>query len=76
MALLTNLYEAKVNSSLQVASVPNIGLLKNLGVRCGTNVTVQNRYSLGGPVLLRVEDTYSVAIGKDVATQIAVKEIS
>ena len=75
MNLITNLYDAKRNGSFQVASVPNIGLLQNLGLRAGTKVRVQNRYSLGGPVLLRVEDTYSVAIGKDIATQIAVEEV-
>jgi Fe2+ transport system protein FeoA len=75
MNTITNLYEAERNHKFQVASVPNVGLLKNLGVRNGTKVTVQNRYSLGGPVLLRVEDAYSVAIGKDIATQIAVKEV-
>ena len=75
MKLITNLYDAKRNSSFKVASVPNIGLLQSLGLRAGTMVKVQNRYSLGGPVLLRVEDTYSVAIGKDIATQIAVEEV-
>jgi Fe2+ transport system protein FeoA len=75
MNTITNLYEAEQNHKFQVASVPNVGLLKNLGVRNGTKVIVQNRYALGGPVLLRVEDAYSVAIGKDIATQIAVKEV-
>jgi Fe2+ transport system protein FeoA len=75
MGLFTNLYEAKRNRILQVASIPNIGLLQNLGLRNGTKITVQNRYSLGGPVLLRVEDAYSIAIGKDIATQIAVQEV-
>ena len=72
---ITNLYEAKGNRIFRVDSVPNIGLLKNLGLRVGTQVTVQSRYSFGGPVLLRVENTFAVAIGKDIATQIAVKEV-
>jgi len=71
--LLTNLYEAKIDEALEVVSVPNIRLLKSLGVRCGTRLAVQNRYTFGGPVLLKVEGAYSVAIGKDIATQIAVK---
>ena len=71
-----NLYEAKKNGSFTVASVPNIGLLQSLGLRVNTQVTVQGRYAFGGPVLLRVEDAFAVAIGKDFATQIAVKELA
>jgi Fe2+ transport system protein FeoA len=76
MNTLTNLYETKRNGTFRVMSVPGIGLLKNLGLRKGTKVTVKNRYSLGGPVLLWVEDAFSVAIGKDIATQIAVVEVA
>jgi len=70
-----NLYSAKKTGTFQVVSVPDIGLLENLGLRTGTQVTLQNRYSLGGPVLLRVEDAYSVALGKDIAKQITVQEV-
>jgi len=72
----SNLYEAKnKGKTFQVTSVPNIGLLKNMGLRTGVNITVQNRYALGGPVLLRVEGAYSVALGKDIAKQISIKEV-
>jgi len=71
-----SLYEAKKAGTFQVASVPKIGLLENMGLRIGTKVTVQNRYALGGPVLLIVEGVYSIAIGKDIAQQIAVKEVA
>ena len=40
----------------------------------GTEVTVKNRYALGGPVLLRVEGAYDLALGKDIARQITVKD--
>jgi len=70
-----NLYNAKKNDKLMLISAPDICLLNSLGLRAGTKVTVQNRYALGGPVLLRVEDTYSVAIGKDIAKQIGVTSI-
>jgi len=75
MAMAVNLYEAKKNSILQVTSIPNVRLLQSLGLRCGTQIIIQGRYSFGGPVVLRVEDTYSIAIGKDIATQIAVKQV-
>ena len=71
-----SLYEAKKNSCFQVESMPEIGLLKNIGLRVGAMVTIQNRYALGGPVLLRVEDAFVVALGKDIATQIAVREVA
>ena len=70
-----NLYEANKAGIFKVASVPDIVLLENLGLRVGTQVKIQNRYALGGPVLLRVEDSYSVAVGKDIAGQITVQEI-
>jgi len=76
MALATNLYEAKKNSTFQVDSTPEIGLLESLGLRAGTQITVQNRYALGGPVLLRVEGAYSIAVGKDIAKQIAVRALA
>lgn len=74
--VVINLYEAGKGNSYLVDSVPKIGLLENLGLRVGTQVTVQSRYALGGPVLLRVEDTFAVAIGKDIATQIAVRKVT
>ena len=70
-----NLYQAKKCGNFLVASVPQIPLLESMGLRIGTQVTLQNRYALGGPVLLRVEGAYSVALGKDIAQQIAVKEV-
>ena len=71
----TTLYDAKKSGLFTVLSVPDIGLLENLGVREGARISLQNRYALGGPVLLRVEDAYSVALGKDIAKQITVREV-
>lgn len=73
---LMSLYEAKKLGSFQVASVPGIQLLENMGLRVGTKITLENRYTMGGPVLLKVEDAYVLAIGKDIAQQIAVRETS
>ncbi|MCL2212345.1 MAG: ferrous iron transport protein A [Oscillospiraceae bacterium] len=70
-----NLYKTNKNSIFRIVSVPRIELLESLGLRVGTLVEVQNRYALGGPVLLRVEERYSVAVGKDIAAQIAVTEV-
>ena len=71
-----SLYEARKQGVFQVASVPQIQLLENMGLRTGTQITVQNRYKLGGPVLLLVENSYNIALGKDIAQQITVKEVA
>ena len=71
-----SLYEAKKNSCFQVKSMPDIGLLENIGLRVGSVITIQNRYALGGPVLLRIEDAFAVALGKDIAAQITVREVA
>ena len=71
-----NLYEAKKGVNFSVTTVPNIGLLNSLGLRVGTQLSIKNRYPLGGPLLLNIEDAFSIAIGKDIATQIAVKEVA
>jgi len=73
---MMNLYQAKKNGIFQVISAPNINLLESLGLRNGTRILVQHRYALGGPVLLRVENAFTIAIGKDIATQIEVKEVT
>ena len=70
-----NLYDAKNSHVYQIISFPKIHLLESLGLRLGTKIEVQNRYRFGGPILLRVEDAFAVAIGKDVATQIGVRAV-
>ena len=70
---IVNLYEAAKKEQFCVVSVPSIGLLQNLGIRTGTELIVESRYALGGPVLVRVSDAFTVAVGKEIATQIAVK---
>lgn len=71
-----SLYKAQKRVPLQVASVPDVGLLQSLGLRVGSKVAVQHRYALGGPVLLDIEDSFYVALGKDIATQITVKGVA
>ena len=71
-----NLYQARKNGTFQVILAPDISLLENLGLRHGTRVLVQSRYALGGPVLLRVENAFTIAVGKDIAIQILVKEVA
>jgi len=70
-----NLYGAKKKGTFYVKSVPDVGLLKSLGLRAGSEVKLQHRYAFGGPVLLSVGGEYQIAIGKDIAKQIAVGEV-
>ena len=72
MPIAMNLYSADKGGVFQVTKLPNVGLLENIGLRKGTKVSVEHRYALGGPVLLNIEDSFSVAVGKDIATQITV----
>jgi Fe2+ transport system protein FeoA len=72
---MINLYSAKKKGVFEVVSMPGIAQLSNLGVRIGTQVAVKGRYGLGGPVLLRIDNDFTLAVGKDIATQIAVKEV-
>jgi hypothetical protein len=58
-----------------IKAAPDVGLLKNLGIDAGTQVVIRNRYAFGGPVVLRVEGAYTVAIGKDIAKQIRVATV-
>jgi Fe2+ transport system protein FeoA len=71
-----NLYSANKKNTYLVTYVPEIGLLKNLGIRVGTKIAVRQRYAFGGPILLNIEDSFFVAIGKDIATQIRVGALS
>jgi hypothetical protein len=75
MAETISLYKAQKSIPLQVASVPDVGLLQNLGLRVGTKIAVKHRYAFGGPVLLDIENSFSVALGKDIAKQITVGEV-
>jgi hypothetical protein len=71
-----NLYLARKKSEYIITEIPEIPLLNSLGIRSGTRIKLLNRYVLGGPVLLRVEGAYTVALGKDIAGLITVSQVS
>ena len=71
-----NLYSADRKGRYLLTVVPAIETLTNLSLRVGTEISVINRYSFGGPVLLRVEGSYTVALGKDIARQIEVMNVT
>ena len=76
MKKVFNLYEAKISKPFFVVSAPEITLLENLGIRQGMQICILNRYRFGGPVLLWVDNAYTVALGKDIAMMIFVVENS
>ena len=70
---VNKLYEVKDRNNYRVVSLPALQLLENIGLRVGTIVVVLNRYAFGGPLVLRVADAYTIALGKDLALQIVVE---
>lgn len=67
------LYTAPDNCSYTVSNVPDVKILSSLGIFPGTVIYKKKRYKLGGPVLIRLA-TREIALGKDIATAIAIKE--
>jgi len=70
--LSESLYTTKSNEVLTIVSVPSIALLECMGLRVGTQIKIKHKYAFGGPVLLKVEDSFLVAVGKDIAKQVVV----
>jgi len=54
---------------------PDIYLLKVLGIRRGISFKVQSIHPFGGPIVIKVGNR-SIAISKDVASEILVREAS
>lgn len=67
------LYSAPVDSHYIVTEVPNIKILDSLGIFPGTVLHKKQRYKFGGPVLIDLS-TREIALGKDIAASIKVKE--
>ena len=73
--LSQNLYEAACNANYELISVPDINLLKSMGIHAKLQVHKKYRYAFGGPVILKI-DHGQIAVGKEVASQIQVREVS
>lgn len=71
---MIDLYSAE-NKKYEVKEVPEIDLLKSLGVFDGAIITKKTTYNMGGPVLILI-DSREVAIGKDTAILINVEEVN
>lgn len=68
-----NIYQAKNNKYYVIESVPDAPLLLSLGIEPNMRVFKKYSYRLGGPVILNI-DMCQIAVGKDIAQKIMVKE--
>lgn len=69
-----DLYGACEGKRYAVEQVPQAALLSCLGIYPDSIVEKKYRYRLGGPVLLQV-GSREVAVGKNVASHILVREV-
>ncbi|WP_318785080.1 FeoA family protein [Methanimicrococcus hacksteinii] len=68
-----NIYTAQNNTEFVVESVPDAALLSCLGIYPKSVIRKSHCYKLGGPVILHLSSR-KVAVGKDLASQIIVRE--
>ena len=71
---MKNLYSAKEKVTYTIGEIPEFNLLKTLGIFQGSKIFKKRTYKLGGPVMITVNER-DVAIGKDIALQIQLKEL-
>jgi Fe2+ transport system protein FeoA len=68
-----DLYAAPEGGLYRVVRVPDVKILRSLGIFPGAVVLKKKRCKFGGPALIRLA-TREIALGKDVAQAIWVKE--
>lgn len=69
------LYKLKPRRQCVIERMPQVKLLNSMGVREGMPVSIMSIQPLGGPIVIRIGNR-NVAIAKDLAEQIFVKEVS
>ncbi len=69
-----SIYQFKGKNSCIIEKMPQVPLLSSLGLREGMKVKVLSKQPLGGPIVVSMGNR-SIAIAKDVANQILVKEV-
>lgn len=62
------------NQKCLIKKLPKIKLLNFLGVREGISISIKSVQPFGGPIVIRVGNR-DVAISKEIAEQIEVKEV-
>lgn len=69
-----SLYYARDNRRYVIIDVPELGILKSLGIVKNATVIKKMTHKFGGPVILEVESS-QIAIGKDIAENILVRGV-
>ncbi len=69
---IMELSSCKKHCTYEVQDLPNLHLLKALGLREGINLKVQSKQPLGGPIVVMIGNR-SIAIAKSLAKDIIVK---
>lgn len=67
-----SLYDAKMNESYIIESLPAIDLVRAMGIRKGQAVSMLSRQPFGGPVVVQI-GSRCIALGKDVAREIQMR---
>lgn len=70
---MENIYKVETNKAYIIEECPDVNLLRSLGFRKNAKVFKKHAFRFGGPVLLNL-DSSEVAIGKDIAQKILVRE--
>ncbi|WP_031516007.1 FeoA family protein [Desulfofalx alkaliphila] len=68
------LYALKKAHRCVIEKTPPFAILNSLGLREGITVTVKSKQPLGGPIVVELGNR-SIAVAKDVAEKIIVKEV-
>ncbi len=68
------LYQLKSRQKCIIEKIPQVSLLQSLGLREGLALLVMARQPFGGPVVVQFGKR-SIAIAKELAEQIEVKEV-
>ncbi len=70
-----NLYQAEIGKNYTIFAIPDNHLLSCIGILEGATIKAEHRYGIGGPVSISLS-TRKIAIGKDIAEKIYVKEVN
>jgi ferrous iron transport protein A len=70
-----SLYAIKKEQRCIIENLPQMGLLKSLGLREGIHVAIKSRQPMGGPVIVQV-GRRCVAIAQEIAEHIQVREVN
>lgn len=68
-----SIYDVKTGGRYIIEQLPDEAVLNSMGFRVGQNLVKKRAYRFGGPVVVEA-DTSLIALGKDMAQKIIVKE--